>query len=124
MTIELKAGTLDDFFAEAKKTAREIDEGKRVTRKNTIWVDPSDLMALLKPERTKLVQFIREKKRIVFTELMRAMHRTPVSLNKDLDILSKYHLVRVTKEPNPGHGTHKVIESICGPEKIEFVAEI
>ena len=47
-----------------------------------------------------------------------------VSLNNDLKILSKYQLVKIFKEPNPGHGVHKVIESTFGNEKIEFTAEI
>lgn len=124
MTIELKAGTLSDFFASAKETAKEIDEGKKITPKNIIWVAPSDLMALLKPERTKLVQYLRKKKKVIYSELMSALQRTPVSLNNDLKILSKYQLVKILKEPNPGHGVHKVIESKFGDEKIEFKAVI
>ncbi|MCK4551237.1 MAG: transcriptional regulator [Candidatus Aenigmarchaeota archaeon] len=124
MSVELKAGSLHDFFASAKETAKEIDEGKKVTKKNIVWVEPSDLMAILKPERTRIVQYLRKKQRVVFSELMSDMHRTPVSLNNDLKILSKYQLVKIFKEPNPGHGVHKVIESTYGNEKIEFKAEI
>ena len=124
MSVELKAGSLHDFFASAKETAKEIDEGKKVTKKNIVWVEPSDLMAILKPERTRIVQYLRKKQRVVFSELMSDMHRTPVSLNNDLKILSKYQLVKIFKEPNPGHGVHKVIESTYGNEKIEFLAEI
>ena len=124
MSVEIRAGSLSDFFASAKKTANEIDEEKRVTRKNIIWVEPSDLMAILKPERTKLVQYLRKKRRVVFSELMSEMRRTPVSLNNDLKILSRYQLVKIFKEPNPGHGVHKVIESTYSNEKIEFKAEI
>ncbi len=124
MNIDIKAGTLSDFFSSAKETAREIDNGKRLTRKNTIWVDPKDLMLLLKPERTNLVKYLRKEKKVIFTELMSAMKRSPVSLNNDLKILSKYDLVRITRETNPGHGVHKVIESSVGNEKIEFRVEI
>ncbi len=124
MNIDIKAGTLSDFFSSAKETAREIDNGKRLTRKNTIWVDPKDLMLLLKPERTSLVKYLRKEKKVVFSELMSAMKRSPVSLNNDLRILSKYDLVRITRETNPGHGVHKVIESSVGNEKIEFRVEI
>jgi len=124
MNVELKAGSISDFFASAKKTAKEIDEGRKVTKKNIIWVDPFDLMAILKPERTRLVQYLRKKRRVFFSELMSEMQRTPVSLNNDLKILSKYQLVKIFKEPNPGHGVHKVIESTFGNEKIEFKAEI
>ncbi len=124
MNVELKAGTISNFFSSAKETAKEIDEGKKVTRKNIVWVDPIDLMAILKPERTKIVQYLRKKQRVFFSELMSDMHRTPVSLNNDLKILSKYQLVKIFKEPNPGHGLHKVIEATFGNEKIQFKAEI
>ena len=124
MNVELKAGSISDFFASAKETAKEIDEGRKVTKKNIIWVDPFDLMAILKPERTKLVQYLRKKRRVFFSELMSEMQRTPVSLNNDLKILSKYQLVKIFKEPNPGHGVRKVIESTFDNEKIEFKAEI
>jgi hypothetical protein len=50
---------------------------------------------------------------------MSAMKRSPVSLNNDLKILSRYDLVRITKEKPPGHGVYKVIESSLGNEKIE-----
>ena len=124
MSVELKAGSLSDFFTSAKETAKEIDEGKQITRKNIIWVKPADLMSILKPERTRLVQYLRKKKKVIFSELMTEMNRTPVSLNNDLKILSKYHLVNIYKESNPGHGVHKVIEPTYGNEKIEFKAEI
>ncbi len=120
MTVELKAGSLKDFFASAKETAIEIDKGRKLTPKKIIWVAPSDLIAILKPERTKLVQFLRKKKKVIYSELMSEMRRTPASLNNDLKILSKYQLIKIFKEPNPGHGIHKVIESTFGNEKIEF----
>ncbi len=124
MSVELKAGSMSAFFSSAKETAKEIDKGKKVTEKNIIWVDPIDLMAILKPERTKIVQYLRKKQRVFFSELMSDMDRTPVSLNNDLKILSRYQLVKIFKEPNPGHGVHKVIESTFGNEKIEFKAVI
>jgi len=33
MNVELKAGTLSDFFSSAKETAKEIDGKRKVTRK-------------------------------------------------------------------------------------------
>jgi len=124
MSVEIKSGTLSDFFASAKETAREIDQGKRLAPKKTIWVDPQDLMLLLKPERTALVKYLREETKVVFSDLMVAMRRSPASLNNDLKILSRYDLIKITKESNPGHGVNKVIESSLGSEKIEFRVEI
>jgi len=124
MSIKIKSGSLSDFFISAKETAKEIDEGKHVTRKNTIWVDPMELVNLLKPERANLIRFLRGKKRIYFRDLIIKMKRTAVSLNRDLKVLSKYQLVKTYKEANPGHGVHKVVEPMYGNNKIEFKAEI
>ena len=81
-------------------------------------------MAILKPERTKLVQYLRKKRKVIYSELMSAMNRTPVSLNNDLKILSRYQLIKILREPNPGHGMHKVIEATFGNEEIQFKAVI
>jgi len=123
MSIEIKAGTLSDFFASAKETAKEIDHGEKITPKNTIWVDAKDLMLLLKPERTNLVKYLRKEKKAVFSHLAKALNRSPVSLNNDLNILAKYHLVTISKETNPGHGVCKVITSNLD-DKIEFRVEV
>lgn len=124
MSVEVKTGSMDDFFASAKSTAREIDSGQPVTRKNTIWVEAEDLMKLLKPERTALLQLLRKENRIVFSKLMQALQRSPTSLNNDLKLLSRYGLIRIQREVNPGHGYHKVIEAGFGKEKLEFRVEI
>lgn len=65
MSIKIKSGSLSDFFMSAKDTAKEIDEGKHVTRKNTIWVDSTELMKLLKPERANLIRYLRGKKSFI-----------------------------------------------------------
>jgi hypothetical protein len=41
MALKIKQGTLNDFLDSARDTAREIDSGKKLTRKKTIWVEPS-----------------------------------------------------------------------------------
>lgn len=124
MSVELRAGSISDFFSSARKTAKEIDQGKRVTKKNIIWVEPTDLMAILKPERVKIVQYLRSKRKVVFSQLASDMKRSPVSLNNDLKILLKYQLINIFKESNPGHGVHRVIEPTFGEEKIELKAEL
>ncbi len=124
MSIEIKSGKLTDFFTSAKETARQIDRGETVTPKHTVWMDAQDMMQLLKPERTALVKYLRKQKRVAFTDLLQAMNRTPVSLNNDLQILSRYDLVKVFKETNPGHGMRKIIEPGFGNETLEFRVSI
>jgi len=124
MTNEIRSGTLDDFFTSAKETAKKIDDGNRITPKHTIWMDAKDLMLLLKPERTALVKLFRKEKHIVFSHLVKKLNRSPASLNNDLKILCKYDLIRIAKEPNPGHGVNKVIYANFGDEKLEFRVEM
>ena len=123
MNTTIKSGELSDFFDAARETAREIDAGHRVTPRNTIWVEPDDLRALLKPERTDLVKFLRQHDRIVFADLRLAMGRSPASLNNDLEILAKYQLIKISREANPGHGMRKVIESTFNGDRIQMIAE-
>jgi len=123
MSVVIRAGTFSDFFTSAKETARKIDSGEKLTPKNTIWVDAKDLMLLLKSERTSLVKYLRKEKKAVFSHVAKALNRSPVSLNNDLKILSKYHLVTISKEVNPGHGVCKVITSNMD-DKIEFRVEV
>ncbi len=124
MGIEIKNGSLADFLTSAKDTAKEIDDGKKITKKHTIWMEPNDLSNLLKPERTRLIRMLRKKKKTKFSDLKNEMKRTATSLNNDLRLLVKYELVRTYSEPNPGHGIHKVVEPLFGNHKIEFRAEI
>ena len=77
MSIEIKAGTLSDFFASAKETAKEIDSGKAITPKKTIWVDAKDLMLLLKPERTNLVKYLRKEKTAIFFSFGKGLKPKP-----------------------------------------------
>ena len=46
MTIRIQTGTLSDFFDSARETAREIDRGERPAPRNTIWVEPADMIRL------------------------------------------------------------------------------
>jgi predicted transcriptional regulator len=120
--VEVKSGSIEDFFKSAQETAKEIDKGEKITPKHTIWVDINDLIELIKPQRTHLLQYLRKKRKIAFSDLLNELHKTPASLNRDLLILSKYQLVNVYKEINPGHGIKKVIEPTFLNEQLEFKA--
>ncbi len=124
MSIEIKVGELADFFESAKETARSIDAGKTPARKNRIWVDAADVAELLKPSRIQLVHYLRKKKRATVKELVKATHRTSVTLGRDLDLLTRCQLVRTYEEKNPGHGRRKVVEPTFGSQHIELTTSI
>ena len=124
MSLKIKKGNLNDFLDSARATAREMDAGKKVTRNKTIWVESEDMMQLLKPERTRMIEYLRANGTVSFSELVKAMNRTRVSVNRDLEVLEKYSLVHTRTESNRGHGLRKMVLPDFGREKILLEAAV
>jgi len=122
--VNIKNGTIEDFFDSALQTAKEIDNNQKVTPKHTIWMETDDLLKILKPQRTKLLQYLKNKTKIYYSVLLEEMKKSPSSLNRDLELLSKYQLIDISKEPNAGHGIRKVIKPLYLNEEIEFRATL
>ena len=122
--ITIQNGTIDDFFDSAIQTAKQIDNNEKVTPKHTIWMETEDLLRILKPQRTKLIQYLRNKTKVYYSSLLHELKKSPASLNKDLDLLLKYQLIDILKEPNNGHGIKKVIKPLYTNESIEFKAVV
>ena len=104
------------------QTAKQIDNKEQVTSKHVIWLETGDLLNILKPQRTALLQYLRNKTKVYYSVILEELKKSPSSLNKDLELLSKYQLIDVSKEPNEGHGVRKVIRSLYLNEQIEFKA--
>ena len=122
--VTIRNGTIDDFFDSAMQTAKEIDDCKKVTPKHTIWMETEDLLRILKPQRTQLIRYLRDKTKVYYSVLLQELKKSPASLNRDLDLLLKYQLIDIRKEPNSGHGVRKVIKPLFVDEGIEFKAVI
>jgi len=122
--VNIRSGTIEDFFDSALQTAKQIDNNEKVTPKHTIWMETEDLLNILKPQRTKLIKYLRNKSKVYYSVLLKDLKKSPSSLNKDLDLLSKYQLIDIVKEPNAGHGIRKVIKPLYPNEEIEFRAVV
>ncbi len=120
--VEIRNGTIDDFFSSAEATAKEIDSGLKVTPKNTIWMETEDLLNILKPTRTKVIQYLKTKTKVYYSVMLDELKKSPSSLNKDLELLSKYQLIDISKEINAGHGIKKVIRPLYSNQQLEFRA--
>jgi len=122
--INIQNGTIDDFFESAMQTAKQIDEHEKVTQKHTIWMETEDLLSILKPQRTKLIKYLKNKTKVYYSVILDELKKSPTSLNKDLELLSKYELINILKEPNAGHGIRKVIQPLYHNEQLEFKAVV
>ena len=122
--VSIQNGTIEDFFDSAMQTAKQIDNNEKVIPKHIIWMETSDLLNILKPQRTKLIQYLRNKTKVYYSVMLNELKKSPSSLNQDLDLLLKYQLIDILKEPNAGHGIRKVIKPLYSNEEIEFRATV
>jgi len=122
--ITIQNGTIDDFFKSALHTAKEIDENKKITPKHTIWMETDDLLNILKPQRTILLQYLKNKTKVYYSVILKELKKSPSSLNADLELLFRYQLIDILKEPNAGHGIRKVIKPLYANEQLEFKAMV
>jgi len=122
--VTIQNGTIEDFFDSALHTAKQIDENQKVTPKHTIWMETEDLLNILKPQRTKLIQYLKDKTKVYYSVILDELKKSPSSLNKDLELLSKYQLINIVKEANAGHGIRKVIQPLYHNEQLEFKATV
>ncbi len=68
--VTIKNGTIEDFFDSALHTVREIDDSEKVTKKHTIWMETNDLLKILKPQRTKLIKYLRDKTKVYYSVIL------------------------------------------------------
>ncbi len=122
--VNIQNGTIEDFFDSAIQTAKQIDNSEKITPKHTIWMETDDLLNILKPQRTKLIQYLKNKTKVYYSVILEELKKSPSSLNTDLELLLKYQLIDILKEPNAGHGIRKVIKPLYFNEQIEFRAVV
>ena len=120
--IQIKNGSMEDFFDSAMLTAKQIDKNEKITPKHTIWMETEDLLKILKPQRTMLIKYLKDKTKVYYSDLIEELKKSPSSLNKDLDLLLKYQLIDLQKETKFGHGIRKILKPLYANEQIEFRA--
>jgi predicted transcriptional regulator len=120
--VVIRTDDLDGFFARAKDAARRADQGQKFEEKVTLsFDDPQRMFTVLSETRRRLMnEVMREPKTI--KELTSRLHRNRSSVTKDVGMLEKMGLIVSSRQPNPGHGFQKLVQSIA--PKIEMVATL
>jgi predicted transcriptional regulator len=120
--VVIRTDDLDGFFARAKDAARRADQSEKFEEKVTLsFEDPQRMFTVLSETRRRLMsEVMREAKTI--KELTTCLHRNRSSVTKDVGMLEKMGLIVSSRQPNPGHGFQKVVQSIA--PKIEMVATL
>lgn len=120
--VVIRTDDLDGFFARAKDAARRADQSQVFEEKITLsFEDPQRMFSVLSETRRRLMSEVMREPRTI-KELTTRLHRNRSSVTKDVGMLEKMGLVVSSRQPNPGHGFQKVVQSIA--PKIDMVATL
>ncbi len=120
--VVIRTDDLDGFFARAKDAARRADQSQVFEEKITLsFEDPQRMFSVLSETRRRLMSEVMREPRTI-KELTTRLHRNRSSVTKDVGMLEKMGLVVSSRQPNPGHGFQKVVQSIA--PKIDMVAAL
>ena len=123
--VKIQNGTLDDFFESATMTAKQIDKNDKISSKHTVWMETEDLRSFLKPSRTIIIEYLRNKSTVEFSELLLNLNKTPTTLNNDLKLLLKYQLIDISNRKNKESTTNnKIIKPLFFNEQLELKVKL
>jgi len=108
--VRIGVESAESFFTRMRANARRLDRGEALAPGLSLsFEDPADLLEVITPARLRLLQTLGEKE-VPLIVLANALSRDPSAVRRDIALLENNHLVRTRKVPNPGHGTHTVVE--------------
>lgn len=118
----IRTDDLDGFFSRAKDAVRRADQAQPFDEKVTLsFEDPQRMFTVLSESRRRLMSEVMREPRTI-KELTIRLHRNRSAVTKDVGMLEKMGLIVSSRQPNPGHGFKKVVQSIA--PKIEMVATL
>lgn len=111
VTVIVKTGTRDEFFARGKKVAKMLDEGRHLAQSRIIsFEDPNDLTKFLTRTKLALLAVLRKKPDSI-TGLARTLHRSRAAVDRDIQLLELVGIVESEYVINPGHGRCRIIKT-------------
>lgn len=100
------------------------NQNNQHTTNNVIKIIKNDdLLEIIKPERLKILNYIRKNKEVLLTDLIEFSGRSRMSINNDIKILLKAKLIKTDEVKNPAHGVRKII-SATSVEKVTIQTQI
>ena len=111
MIIDIKTESIGDFFKRGRESAILLDKGERFTPRRTIsFEDTEDLVKFITKAKLILIAAIRKKPNSI-SKLANQLHRSRVSIDKDIQMLESIGIVESEYVSNPGHGRCRIIKA-------------
>lgn len=105
--------SFDDLRSRSLARARLLDKGTRIKPERRITFEAAeDMLACLTPQRLRLIEATRKRSQSV-TDLAASVARNRSSVQRDIALLSRAGLLRLSKRRNPGHGQVQMVEAIA-----------
>jgi predicted transcriptional regulator len=113
---------LEGFAKRSLARAKKLDKGNAVPASVSItFDDPLDMLAVLTPQRVKLIGVIKLRPLSV-SDLAVRLKREARSVRRDVNKLEEVGVVKTRKASNPGHGSVRMVETVA--ESISLTATI
>ena len=117
---EIRVERVDSFFERGRKFARTLDEGHFIPSSRVVaFEDVESLLHVLTVKRVHLLRQVNETPTSI-SMLAKKLKRDRSAVTRDVQVLERFGVIRVTEKPLPGHGRQKWITPIAG--KIHLTA--
>ena len=112
---------MDSFFERGRKLAKAADRGARIPASKVVALERvEDLLGLLTAKRVLLLKQLKETPSSI-SMLARKLDRDRSAVTRDVQMLERFGVVRVTEKPLPGHGKQKWITPLADEIKLTAV---
>jgi predicted transcriptional regulator len=117
----VKTGTTDEYFADVRETARQIERGEVPKPEFTLtFEDPGDMFAVMTTARLELFRAAKSDPSSI-TAIAKRLHRDRSTVKRDVDILVAAGLLAVEELPLPGHGRQKFVRAVADRIQLQAV---
>jgi predicted transcriptional regulator len=118
-------GTVQEFFKRAHEDARKMDRGELLPPEIRVtFEDPIEMLRALSVERMRVIKTVRKHHatKPTVSRLALMLKRDRKAVSRDVKVLESFGLLKTREQPNPGHGTMKVVEPLA--EKYYLTATV
>jgi predicted transcriptional regulator len=112
--VSIRTDGVEGFFERAHETARKLDRKEPIAAETIItFEDASAMWRCLTPQRTRLINFVKQGNGIPVTHLTVQLKRPRRAVDRDITLLESTGLLRTCFRENPGHGRIKIVEPVA-----------
>jgi predicted transcriptional regulator len=118
---EIRVERVDAFFERGRKLARAADKGDAIPPSRVVaFEDVESLLPVLTEKRVLLLKQVKETPGSIGA-LAKKLNRDRSAVTRDVQVLERFGVIRVTEKPLPGHGRQKWVTPLAGEIRLTAV---